>query len=287
MPKFKMPKPWVATGKGSYSRPLPRGVMVYNPEEECFFLSVNRGTSKVVGDRWGPWRGVLEDEARIAEEMDRLYEQLEASGWTTMAYRDPEGYGRTHEANKPNMVKALAKIPRSPLIPWILRDMLDSDRASRGKAVSGGVLRAAGHDFHVEYFGRMWDGAPADHIWLTLQNPGQSKRTEGGKRLQMDLHQVDAMLDFLIGVRENLAPKETADAITHEFRVGQPGEDNATRLLRMRQHAQGMNAVLEELKESSPEQLATILAMTRMINAGDMTVELVYGPEDEAGANVH
>jgi hypothetical protein len=282
-----MPKPWVATQKGSYSRPLLRGVMEYIPADEAFHLRVNRGTSKVVTDSWGPWRGVLEDEAQIAEEMDRFYEQLEASGWTSMAYRDPEGYGGTSEANKPNMVRALAKLPRSPLIPWVLRDMLDSDRASNGKSVSGGVLRTAGHDFHVEYFGRMWDGSPAERIWLTLQNPGQSKRTEGGKRLMLDLPQVDALIDFLVGIREGMAPKDAADAVTHGFRVGQPGEDNATRLHRMREHANGMNAILAELKESSPDQLATILAMTRMINAGDMTVELVYGPEDGVDVNVH
>ncbi|MBY3151178.1 hypothetical protein HFO56_01990 [Rhizobium laguerreae] len=172
MPKIKMPGPWVATRKGTYSRPLARGVMVYNPAAEEFFLRVNRGTSKVVADSWGPWRGVVEDEDLIAAEMDRLYEQLESAGWTTMAYREPEGDGWTHEANKPNMVRALAKIPRSPLIPWVLLDMLDSDRASNGKAVAGGVLRTAGHDFDVEYFGRMWDRSPADRIWLTLQNPG-------------------------------------------------------------------------------------------------------------------
>jgi hypothetical protein len=287
MPKLKMPKPWVATEKGSYSRPLPRGIMEYIPAEEAFYLRVKRGTSMVVADSWGPWRGVLEDEAQIAEEMDRFYEQLESSGWTAMAYREPQGDGSTHEANKPNMVRALAKLPRSPLIPWVLRDMLDSDRASNGKSVSGGVLRTAGHDFHVEFFGRMWDGSPSDRIWLTLQNPGQSKRTVGGKRLMMDLPQVDALLDFLLGIRQNMAPKETADAIRRGFRVGQPGEDNAARLFRMRQHAHAMDAVLAELKESSPEQLATILAMTRMINAGDMTVELVYGPDDIADVNVH
>lgn len=287
MPKLKMPKPWVATQKGSYSRSLPRGIMEYIPADEAFFLRVKRGTSKVVADSWGPWRGVLEDEAQIAEEMDRFYEQLESSGWTTMAYREPQGDGRTHDANKPNMVRALSRLPRSPLIPWVLRDMLDSDRASNGKSVSGGVLRTAGHDFHVEYFGQMWDGSPSDRIWLTLQGPGQSKRTEGGKRLMMDLPQLDAMIDFLVGIRGNMAPKETTDAITNEFRVGHPGEDNATRLHRMREHANGMNAIMAELKESSPEQLATILAMTRMINAGDMTVELVYGPDDGTDVNVH
>jgi hypothetical protein len=261
--------------------------MTYTPAAEAFHLLVYRGTSKVIDDSWGPWRGVLEDEAQIAEEMERFYEQLEASGWTTMPYREPQGDGSTHEANIPNMVRALAKLPRSTLIPWTLLDMLDSDRASRGKAVSGGVLRAAGHDFHAEYFGRMWDGAPSDRMWLTVQKPGLSKRTVGGERLMMDLPQVDALIDFLVDIRGNMAPKAVADAVTHGFRVPQPGEDHAARLDRMRDHAVGMNSILSELKESSPQQLATILAMTRMINAGDMTVELVYGPDDVADVNVH
>ncbi|MBY3151179.1 hypothetical protein HFO56_01995 [Rhizobium laguerreae] len=111
--------------------------------------------------------------------------------------------------------------------------------------------------------------------------------TEGCKRLMLDLPQVDSLLDFLVDIRQNMAPKQTADAATHGIRVGRPEDTAADRIARMREHALGMEAILGELKESSQDQLATILAMTRMINAGDMTVELIYGPEDETEVNVH
>ncbi|MCV9963536.1 hypothetical protein OIU34_16660 [Pararhizobium sp. BT-229] len=288
MPKIKMPKPWKAgSRKGTYFRPTPYGLLVYEPAEEEFRLEVKRGTSAGICDRWGPWRGVLDDEEAILGEAAKWYQELEKAGWTTMPYRDPQGEAGTHEANRPHMVAALAKLPRCELIPSILLDMLDSDRASKGKAVAGGVLRVASHDFHLEQFGNFWAGAPADRVWLTIQNPGQSKRTVGGKRLSLDIHQIDALLDFLVGARAGMAPKETTDAVQKQIRHGLPDEAPADRIARMRHHSLIMDAILAELSDSTPEQLETVLAMTQMINAGDMTVDVIYGPEGEPDGQVH
>jgi hypothetical protein len=288
MPKVKMPKPWKAgTGRGTYFRPLPYGLLIYDPAEEKFHLEVKRGTSSRICDHWGPWRGGLDDETVIISNADRLYSELESAGWTTMPYRDPQGETATHEANTPLMIASLARIPRSMLIPKTLLNMLDSDRAAKGKAVSSGVLKAAGHDFHVEQFGNFWDGAPADRIWLTIQNPGSSKRTVGGKRLDMDIHQLDALLNFLMDARAGMAPKEITDAIQKPLRRGFPDDAPADRMARMREHATMVNQILVELEDATTERLGTVLAMTQMLKTGEMTVEVAYAEPDGAEGNFH
>ncbi|MCZ7861891.1 hypothetical protein O9X98_10930 [Agrobacterium salinitolerans] len=288
MPKPKMPKPWKAgSRKGTYFRPLPHGLLIYDPSAERFHLEVKRGTSARICDHWGPWQGVLEDEAEIIVKTEALYADLERGGWTTMPYRDPQGEIRTHEANTPHMVAALARIPRSTLIPWVLLHMLDSDRAAKGKAVSSGVLRTGGHDFHVEQYGNLWGAIPADRMLLTVQNPGQSKRAVGGKRLDLDIHQLDALIHFLIDARAGMAPEETVEAIQKPIRHGIEGEAPANRLARMQQHAMIVHAILGELEHATPERLETVLAMTQMINAGDMTVDVIYADPNEAEGNIH
>jgi hypothetical protein len=255
--------------------------MIFNPEKEKYYLEVKRGTSQCVEDQWGPWCGDLEGESMVLEQMEKWHATLDAAGWITLPYRDPEGEIGTHEANRPNMVRSLAKLPRCELIPSTLLDMLDSDRASNGNAVAAGVLRAAGQDFHVDFLGRLWDGAPCERIWLTIQEPGNSKRTEGGKRLSLDLPQVDALLDFLIDVRKGMAPKETANGILNPAVGSLAGETPLERMASLRRHARFIEAILAELSKSTPERLGTILAIARMINSGEMTVDLVYGPDDE------
>lgn len=288
MPKIKMPEPWKkGSRKGTFERLCEIGTLVFEPSRELFFLRVARGASSLSFDDWGPWSGVLEDEQSVMLEAGVWHAELVRSGWTTMEYRDFADPNVGKEASTALMLSVLTRMKRSPLIPRTLCHQLDSDRARRRKSVSDGVLRTAASDFHCEALGSAWEGGPFATLWLTIQKPGMPKRAEGGRRVEFDVHQLDAFIDYLAAYRGRMVEMETLTGILNPDAAFAEGIDaraaHATRLA----HMQGVAAVLDELSRSTPENMATILAMAQMINAGDMTAEIYYPPGEEFTGPVH
>lgn len=284
-----MPAPWNRTKqKGRWYRPIEGGNLVFEPAAENWKFEVARGTSAETTDLWGGWRGCLEDEAAVIDLARDLLAKLAKAGWTTMKISDAHAVQGMKEENEKAMLTVLAKLSRSTLIPVNLLRMLDSARAAEGKAVAGDVLRVAAQDIHFEKLGSgWWNGMPSFTAWLTVQDPGVAKRRDGGKRLVLDVHGLDALIDYLVDARKGMVTLETFREINEQLGSSIGVESNAERVAMIRDRSDAMSALHAELSDTTLEQLETVLIMTQMIKSGDMTVDFIRGAAEEPAAALH
>lgn len=284
MPKTNaMPNPWKRSReKGKWYRAFGDGFLIFTPSESQWHLEVHRGDDRGGCDRWGPWIGDLADEAKVLADVTEWVRLLDKCGWTSMHYHQGPDSQTAWAKNKASMVKALARLPRCGLIPFYLVEMLDTERAERGKAMAGGVIRVGGHDIHIEHPRDAWDARPTSSIYLTVQKPGATRRASGGMRLHLNGTSLDVFIENLLKARGHMV----ADDADVGIKVPQ-GLPMQERFAWLKEHGEGTAAILRQLIEMSPHQLETILMMTQMIKSGEMEVDFVYGEQAGQADVIH
>lgn len=262
--------------KGIKIARVERGSIVHDSESSSWFVEVQRGClSRNGGDRWGPLRASIDDEAGAIAECGLLMQHLKRAGWFNLP-QPLEGAGWDIAA----MRASLRRLPLSVrgIMPRHWRLDLDEERAAEGLARNGHVLRIAGVDVHlVPEFSN-----PVEASIVPLESSAKLAFVPAGRRpSKSDTEQfhlavgpsgLDALIDFLLDARRNVASAEVCQqsmrAVIDNAGPTDSADAVAQRVARMQQRKIAIEALYTKLFDLSPANLHALLTIADTMLAG-------------------
>lgn len=263
---------------GYFHRPFEDCTLIHAPRLRLWWLEARRGPESAC-DWWGPWTG--DDEARIIPAVQALHADLTKVGWLD----------RTATDWKRDAL--IDRLPRSKAIPDYLLIARDERALARGKARKKDLLQVGGADLHLDMANSYRrPGLPPTSVRLIAKPAGNSPCTHESIFYRLDMAGVDAMIDFLLDVRDGMISPEAEAAIesvqdTVRGDLPPPGDPKREERIRERHRASALagkaSAEILQAANRHPELLALWVFTAQALDAGDRIVSLGIGPGGETG----
>jgi hypothetical protein len=294
--KVVLPTPWRKYRRWDdvFFQDFGHGSIVFYPASNHWYLSAPRGLVAGAGtDDWGPWEYPLDREQEARAALAAWEKKLERIGWFKLPLFEA---GSGHVAQ---LTPLIARLPRCKMIPSYFLGWLDEREAQAGRAVSqsGRILRIGAMDVHHHVSKAVDAGFYLEtDVDLVITRPGDSpeRNNRDAKRLHLSATELDAMIDFLMGLRSNLVDDETAQAAntrTFEWLPGDSGSGSPAgmqnRFRRIQQRAAEVNAVVKDLAGLEPDDFTAIQQLVSLLSQGISPTELRHMLALSSNASPH